>query len=134
MSIAGKQVSVKVVALVTLLLLVVGAMVRAMTTTPAREITLIARGMAFYLEDDPHSPNPTIAIRTGERVRIVLLNQDRGMVHDFAVPALRVAADAVAWNRRGEVTFEVPDASGTYEYVCTPHRLMMSGVITVAPE
>jgi plastocyanin len=134
MSIAGRQVSGRAVVFVVLLLLVVGALVRAGTMASAREMTLIARGMAFYLEDDPHTPNPTIELRAGERVRIVLLNQDRGLVHDFAVPALHATARAVAWNQRSEVTFEVPDAPGTYEYACMPHRLMMSGIIMVATE
>ena len=36
-----------------------------------REIHLVARGMAFYLDADPATANPTLAVKPGERVRFV---------------------------------------------------------------
>ena len=111
--------------------LVLAVLVPALTATPAREITLVTRGMAFYIEGDASTPNPTIAVKAGERVRIVLRNQDRGMTHDFAVPAVAAAADAIRWNQSSDVTFDVPDTPGTYLYECRPHRPMMRGVLRV---
>ena len=87
--------------------------------------------MAFYIEGDASTPNPTIEVKAGERVRIVLRNQDRGMTHDFAVPALAAAMDAIRWNESGDVTFDVPETPGAYEYECRPHRLIMRGVLRV---
>ena len=130
MSILGHSLSVKgVAALVALMLLVV--LLPALSSTPTREVTLVARGMAFYLEDDPSTPNPTIEVKAGERVRVLLRNEDRGLSHDFAVPVLDAAMPPLDWNESGEVIIEVPSTRGSYEYVCRPHRLMMRGTILV---
>ena len=132
MSIWGHKVSVKLIA-IAIVVVVVGALAAAVTLQPSREITLVARGMAFYLESDPATPNPTIRVKAGERVRIVLKNQDRGFVHDFAVPAVDEAVDQINWNESSASTFVMPSRAGTYEYVCQPHRLMMSGTLVVEP-
>ena len=130
MSILGRKVSLKVVvALVTFL--VVGALLPVMSEPRAREITLVARDMAFYLQGDTRIPNPTIEVKAGERIRVVLRNEDRGMTHDFAVPALTVVTDLVRWNETADVAFDIPGEPGVYEYVCNPHRLMMTGTIVI---
>lgn len=132
MSILGRHVPGGVVAAVVLML-GAGAVAVAMWGPPApdREIRLVARGMAFYLESDPSIPNPTLTIRAGERVRIVLDNQDRGMTHDFAVPAIGQAMAAIDWNERSEFVLTAP-APGEYEYVCRPHAaLKMRGKIII---
>ncbi len=134
MSILGQEVSIRVsmkaVAVIAGLMLLV-ALLPARSGTPTREVILVARGMAFYLDGDPSTPNPTLEVKAGERVRIVLRNQDRGMTHDFAVPAVAAAMNAIDWNESGEVTLDVPDTPGTYEYMCRPHALMMRGIIRV---
>ena len=134
MSILGQEVStsvsLKLVAAMAGLMLL-AALLPARSSTPTREITLVVRGMAFYIDGDPSTPNPTLEVKAGERVRVVLRNQDRGMTHDFSVPAAAAAMNIVGWNESGDVTFDVPDTPGTYEYVCRPHALMMRGVIRV---
>jgi plastocyanin len=130
MSILGRTIPGKVVAAVAALM-IVGALLPVMTTSRVdREVTLVANGMAFYLEGDD-KPNPTITVRAGERVRVVFKNQDRGMTHDFAVPALGEAMSLVGWNETDDLTIRVPSTPGTYEYICNPHRLMMRGTIKV---
>lgn len=130
MSVFGRKVSGKTVAGVALLM-IVAALLPVMTSAPARDIVLVTKDMAFYLEGDPSTPNPVIEVKAGERVRIVLRNQERGVMHDFAVPSMRSAIDGLRWNEQGEVTFDIPDVPGNYEYVCRPHLLMMKGVINV---
>jgi plastocyanin len=130
MSIFGRTISGRTVAAFAFLMLLI-ALLPALSSTPTREITLVVRGMAFYLKDDPLRPNPTLEVRAGERVRIVLENRDRGMTHDFAVPALDEALDPIDWNETNTVVFDVPEAPGTYEYVCRPHQLMMRGILRV---
>jgi plastocyanin len=135
MSILGRHVPLRVVA-VAALLLVMGALLPAVSLWPAgptREITLVARGMAFHLENDVVTENPTIELKAGERVRIVLRNQDRGMTHDFAVPAFNAGLDAIEWREAGDVVLDVPTTPGTYEYVCRPHIAMMRGTLRVTP-
>jgi plastocyanin len=130
MSIFGRHVSGRAVAALALLMMLV-ALMPALSSTPTRGITLVVRGMAFYLKDDPRTPNPTLEVKAGERVRIVLENRDRGLTHDFAVPALDAALDPITWNQTDALVFDVPEAPGTYEYVCRPHWLMMRGTIRV---
>lgn len=130
MSILGRKVSAKVIAVVVGVMLL-AALLPALSNTPTREITLVAKGMAFYLESDLTNPNPTLEVKAGERVRVVLRNQDRGMTHDFAVPAVDAVTKDINWNEAGDVVFDVPDTPGTYEYVCRPHFLMMRGIIRV---
>lgn len=96
-----------------------------------RAITLTARGMAFYQAGDP-TPNPTLVLRRGEEVRLMLTNQDRGMTHDFAVESLGVSTRVL--RRAGtaaSVDFEAPSQPGESEYVCTFHDRMMKGVLKV---
>ena len=112
---------------------VIGAVVMGVSRMPEREIVLVAKGMAFYLENDPATANPTITVKSGERVRIVLRNVDRGFVHDFAIPAVETAVDQVSWSEASAGTFDMPTAPGAYDYVCQPHRLMMSGKLIVQP-
>ena len=130
MSMWGRRISIEAVAIVVALL-VVGGLLTAVTRTPAREITLVVRGMAFFLEREPAIPNPTLTLKAGERVRITLRNEERGFTHDFAVPAVDAATDLISWNEDADVTFDVPDRPGTYDYVCEPHAMMMRGRIIV---
>jgi hypothetical protein len=118
-------------------LLVSGALalaVRAAVRPEARELTLIARGMAFYLPGDP-TPNPRLIAGRGETLRITLRNEDRGMAHDLAVasrsgarestPVLREAGESA------DLTLRAPDQPGEYDYLCNLHSRMMRGVLEV---
>jgi plastocyanin len=129
MKIRGRKISWRLIAVVVAAV-VVAALVPVIINAHTREIRLVVRDMAFYLEGDSR-PNPTIEVRAGERVRVVVRNDERGVNHDFAVPAVHAAVDTLRWNEQGEVTFEVPDVPGTYEYVCRPHLLMMKGTLRV---
>jgi plastocyanin len=131
MSILGRHISTKVVATVAGCLLL-AALLPAVTRTPTREVALVVKGMAFYLESDLTTPNPTIEVKAGERVRVVVRNQDRGLTHDFAVPLIGAVMNEIPWNQSDELVFDVPDEPGIYEYVCQPHRLMMRGTIRVS--
>jgi plastocyanin len=130
MSIMGRRVPVRVVAAVAVLLIAVVGLLPVLTKARAREITLVARDMAFYL-DGNETANPVIDVKAGETVKVVLRNRDRGMTHDFAVPDLGAAMKALDWNEQDDLTFDAPDEPGTYEYVCRPHLVMMKGKIRV---
>lgn len=132
MSIYGRQIPGKVLAALVLLLVVSG-LLPVLSSTPAREIVLVADGMTFRAEADPSVANPVLEVRAGEVVRVVLRNEERGMRHDFAVPTLGVALDLVDWNAQDAVTFVAPSEPGDYEYHCTPHWLTMRGVLRVLP-
>ena len=130
MSILGRKVSFKTVAAMALIM-IFATLIPALSGTPNREIVLVVEGMSFYLESDPLTPNPTLEVKAGERVRVVVHNQDRGMTHNFGVPALDVDMNPMRWSESRDVVFVAPDAPGTYEYVCGPHQLMMRGTIRI---
>ena len=99
--------------------------------TPAREIVLTARNMAFYLDGNP-TPNPTLTLKAGEQVTIVLRSEDTGIMHDFAVKSWNVASAFLSGKGAVSVSFRVPDSHGTpQEYVCSAHAIMMRGRIEV---
>jgi plastocyanin len=96
----------------------------------AREIHLVARDMAYYL-DGQGEPNPTLVVRRGEQVRILLRNLDPGMSHDFGIRAWKKGTGVI--NGLGEAAFELraPRKAGDETYACTPHGEMMRGTIRV---
>lgn len=101
------------------------------TSAEPRDVKLIVRDMAFYLEGNPE-PNPEIVVRPGEQVRLRLRNEDAGMRHDFSIAAWTVATRML--EDRGQedtVLFRVPHTTGRTTYVCTPHPKMMSGTLRV---
>ena len=130
MSIWGYRVTTKLIAM-AVVIVVLGALALAVPRPEDREIVLVARGMAFYRLGDPTLANPPITLKAGERVRIVLRNDDRGITHDFAVPGFDAALDQVDWNEEEDVTIDVPRTPGRYQYICRPHMLMMRGEIIV---
>lgn len=131
MSIWGRRVPVRAVAAMVAMMITITGLLPVMTKARAREITLVAQDMAFYVESDLKTPNPVIEMKAGETIRVVLRNRERGMTHDFAVPVVDAATDVLDWNEEGAVTFDAPAEPGTYEYVCRPHLLMMKGTLRV---
>ena len=96
-----------------------------------QQVTLVARGMRFVLEDGPKTPNPVIPLRAGSRVRLVLKNEAPGLLHDVEIPALHVHLDQIRAGEQTAVTFTVPDVPGRHAYRCRPHAEMMHGVVEV---
>lgn len=120
-----------VVALLCVAALAVGAAARTEPGGDPRTVTLVARDMAFYLADGG-AANPRLVVGRGERVRFVLRNEDPGMEHDFAVPALGEATRMLRDpGTSADVVVRMPDQPGLHEYECTSHRRMMRGVLEV---
>ena len=98
---------------------------------PSREIVLVARNMAFYLDGNP-TPNPTLRLKAGEQVTLVLRSEDAGITHDFAVKSWNVGTALLNGKGAVSVSFRVPDRDDEpQEYVCSAHPVMMKGVIEV---
>lgn len=121
------------VTLIALLIATGGLSASCRHPGPTREVTLVARGMTFVLEESPQSPNPIIALRAGERVRLVLKNDAPGLLHDVEVPALNVRLDQIRAGQSTELTFTVPNTPGRHLYRCRPHSELMHGFVEVTP-
>lgn len=97
---------------------------------PPREIRLVVRDMAYFV-DGAGPANPPLRAARGERLKLVLLNTDAGMSHDFSIPALQIQTRQLTGKGEEAIEFVAPSAAGVHEYHCTPHALMMRGTITV---
>jgi plastocyanin len=95
-----------------------------------REIRLVARDMTYYVEGNAE-PNPTLRVRPGERVRIVLLNADKGVSHDFAIRAWNAATRRIDGHGEASIEFRAPAIPAQETYACNPHGQMMRGTIRV---
>ncbi|HXH05094.1 MAG TPA: plastocyanin/azurin family copper-binding protein [Vicinamibacterales bacterium] len=95
-----------------------------------REVVLVAREMSFFL-DGRDEANPTLRFHPGERVRIVLRNEEPGVIHNFEIPDWRVATRLLNSGQTDAVEFRVPEDHGTQTYLCTPHSTMMRGTIVL---
>ncbi|HEV8578506.1 MAG TPA: plastocyanin/azurin family copper-binding protein [Thermoanaerobaculia bacterium] len=135
---AGRSSRPRALLLPLLALLLAGGgiafVVQAAVSPAPRTVTLLARGMAFYLPGDP-APNPRLAVARGEEVRLVLRNEDRGIPHDLAVPegdgGRKATREVRGLGDTADLTFRAPETAGDYEYVCTLHSRMMRGVLEV---
>lgn len=103
----------------------------ALSAGPSRrEIHLVARDMAFYVDGNP-DPNPVVRLRRGEEVRIVFQNADAGIRHDFSIPEWGIGTKLVTGGSDAAVIVRAPSRPSTGVYRCTPHAAMMSGTIAV---
>jgi plastocyanin len=96
----------------------------------ARELRVVVRDMTYYVEG-AIGPNPLLRFTPGEEVRVVLRNEDKGMAHDFRIPAWDVGTKVLQGAGEASVTFRVPANAAAGVYVCTPHSEMMSGKIAL---
>ena len=149
MSAGPGGVRVKALGLATLVLLALAAGAYAFTfgarlADGPREIVLIAKRMAFSAPEPPggapsapasapsgETPGPTIVLRAGERVRIVLRNQDPGMRHDLVADHLGLRTRALDHGESDEIALRVPNAKSEGDYYCSFHSRLMRGRIVV---
>lgn len=97
---------------------------------PVKEVTLVAKEMAFYLEAGD-LPNPTLKFQKGDRVRIHFINQDPGIAHDVVFPNWNVSTGKVNFGDQTQVELKV-SAPGEFEYLCSLHATMMWGKLLVS--
>jgi hypothetical protein len=95
-----------------------------------REVRLVAVDNTFYLVGQ-RTPNPTLKLRAGELVRLILRNEDDGMRHDLRIRDWNVVVPAIQGKGERDVTFRVPDVRGVASYACTPHSSSMQGSIEI---
>lgn len=107
-----------------------GAIALSARAPAVREIRIVARDMTFYV-DGQVDPNPTLRLRAGEPVRLVLRNEDGGMTHDFAIPEWGAVTKRIESGEEAAITFRAPDRPASGSYKCRPHAAFMRGTILV---
>jgi plastocyanin len=95
-----------------------------------REIKLVVREMTYFAGDSSDR-NPTLRLARGERVRLMLTNDDPGYTHNLVAPALGVSTPLLQHGKSQSIEFTVPDVAGLYTYQCGPHSAMMRGNIAI---
>ena len=95
-----------------------------------REIHLTARGMA-YVDASTGATNPTLHVARGERIRLVLTNDDAGYTHNLVIQALQVSTPLLPSGQTQAVDITVPDNPGRSTYACAAHAEMMQGNIAI---
>ncbi len=96
-----------------------------------REVVLVARHMVFTAPRQGGGPNPTLHLKAGERIRLVLENRDPGMRHDLVAPGLGLRTAAVDHAESDRRVFRVTRTAGTYDYYCSFHDRLMRGRMVV---
>ncbi len=99
----------------------------------SREITMVAKNMVFNVPslESSGEANPTITLKRGQKVTIILRNDDAGMLHDLLIEGLDVRLEAVSFGETTRLTFTVPREPGKYVYLCSFHPTRMRGVFIV---
>jgi plastocyanin len=96
----------------------------------AREVVLAAKGIAFYLPDQPDQPNPVLTLKKGQPVKLVVRNDEPGKVlHCFTITGLNVkTSDDLATGQSETLTF-TPKKKGTFAYACLLHPSMTGKLV-----
>jgi plastocyanin len=95
-----------------------------------REIRLVVRDMTYYAAHTAEA-NPTLRVARGEKIRLVLTNEDPGYSHNLIAPELGVSTRLLAKGKSQSIEITIPDVAGLYSYRCGPHSEMMRGNITI---
>ncbi|MCH8013006.1 MAG: cupredoxin domain-containing protein [Candidatus Marinimicrobia bacterium] len=105
-------------------------------------ITLVAKGMAFRVQDSAEpdrstqpkvirESNPPLILTPGEQVKLIIRNEDPGILHDLALEGLELGLSRpLQYGQSDFITFTVP-TKGRLEYFCMEHPEMMRGEIII---
>jgi plastocyanin len=75
-------------------------------------------------------PNPTLTLRKGEPVKLVLRNDDPGtLLHCFVIPGLNVKTTESLAGGESEILLFTPRERGGYVYACLLHPAMAGKLV-----
>lgn len=92
---------------------------------PVQEIILIAKEMVY------NTNNPTLILKVGQPVRIIIINEDKGMLHDFVIEELDISISDPLEYGESEIVEFIPTQKGKYDYFCSYHSKLMRGKIII---
>ena len=98
---------------------------------PPREIVLLATDVAFHLTGETARPNPTLTLKKGAPVKLVIRNTDpEKLLHCFTIGGLNVKTTGSLAGGASETLLFTPKERGTFVYACLLHP-SMSGKLVV---
>jgi plastocyanin len=95
-----------------------------------REIVIVTRDMAFFVDGNPE-PNPPIHVKAGEEIAFSFRNEEAGMAHDFSIATWGAATRTLKGAGRDRLLVTAPSTRGTAEYSCRPHSKTMRGRVLI---
>jgi plastocyanin len=96
---------------------------------PKVRIVLVAKDLAFRLDDQPELRNPPITLKHGQTVELVLRNDDPGHVlHCLSIGGLNVKTPGLASGQTQTVMIK-PTERGTFTYACLTHPPMAGKLV-----
>ncbi|HCN09915.1 MAG TPA: hypothetical protein DIT01_18475 [Lentisphaeria bacterium] len=90
-------------------------------------VIVVAKDMKF------NQTNPTIYVRPGTKIRLILRNEDPGMRHDLVLEALGLETPIIKEGESAVLEFVVVD-EGLFEYICSLHPVLMKGILVVSDQ
>lgn len=90
-------------------------------------VVVVAKDMKF------NQTNPTIYVRPGTKIRLILRNEDPGMRHDLVLEALGLETPIIKEGESAVLEFVVVD-EGLFEYICSLHPVLMKGILMVSDQ
>ena len=97
------------------------------STSPEYVVTLTAKDMSFNFF------NPKIYVSPGERVKIILKNDDPGMKHNISLSKLKISSQIIQFGEKTILSFVAP-RNGQFEYFCSMHPTLMRGLFIISEE
>lgn len=98
--------------------------------TEPREIVLISKNVTFYKEGHLEEANPTLVLRKGEPVKLVLRNDDPDtLLHCFVIPGLNVKTTQSLAGGESETLLFTPEERGGFVYACLLHPAMAGKLV-----
>ena len=97
---------------------------------PVREIVLVTDDLSFFIAGQTKEPNPTIHLKRGQTVKLVIRNDEPGKVlHCFTTGDLGVKTTGSLATGESETLTFTPKKKGTYVYACLLHGSMAGKLV-----
>ena len=95
-----------------------------------REVVLTGQGNAFFLAGDPQQRNPTLYLRKGQPVKLIVRNDDaERILHCFTIAGLDVKTSRNLSRGESEILSFTPGSRGNFAYACLMHPMMTGSIV-----
>lgn len=97
---------------------------------PPRELVLVAKEVVFRDTTQPSQINPTLVLKRGQPVKLVVRNEEPGSVlHCFIIGGLEVKTSRSLSPGESEALTFTPKQKGSFAYACLMHPAMSGRIL-----